>query len=89
MIPFINKQKESYANTKTWYIWKTKFEHRYTNDENYHKFKDHCHYTGKNRGAAHSICSLKYNMPTKILVVFHNGLNYGYQSIIKELANKF
>ena len=30
------------------------------NYKNYCKFRDHCHFTGKYRGAAHSICKLKY-----------------------------
>ena len=33
----------------------------------------HCHYTGKWRGAAHSICNLRYKVPKEIPVVFHNG----------------
>ena len=49
----------------------------------------HCHYTGKYRGAAHSICYLRFNVPSEIPVVFHNGSNYDYHFIIKELANKF
>ena len=28
----------------------------------YHKIRDHCHYTGKYRGAAHDICSLRYKV---------------------------
>ena len=27
--------------------------------KNMQKFRDHCHYTGKYRGAAHSICNLR------------------------------
>ena len=37
----------------------------------------------------HSICKLKYSVPKKISIVFHNESNYDYQFIIKELAEKF
>ena len=50
---------------------------------------DHSHFTGKYRSAAHSICNLRFNVPNEIAVVFHNGLNYDYHFIIKELANEF
>ena len=56
---------------------------------NYIKVRDHCHYTGKYRGAAHKICNLKYNAPRKIPVVFHNGSSYDYHFIIKGLAEGF
>ena len=46
---------------------------------------DHCHYTGKYRGAANSICNLKLNVPNEIPVVFHDGLNYDYHFIILTL----
>ena len=62
---------------------------KFANDRNYQKVRDHCHYTGKYRGAAHSVCNLKLNVPYEIPVVFHNGSNYGYHFIIKELANEF
>ena len=39
----------------------------------YHKVRDHCHYTGKFRGADHNICNLQYKVTTKIPIVFHNG----------------
>ena len=52
----------------------------------YKKVRDHCHYTGKYRGAAHSICNLRYEVPHEIPVKFHNGSNYNYHLIIKELA---
>ena len=38
------------------------------NDEKFKKYrkgKNHCHYTGKFRGAAHSECSLRYKVPKK------------------------
>ena len=37
------------------------------NDKNvfklYLKVRDHCHYTEKFRGAAHSVCNLRYKTP--------------------------
>ena len=57
--------------------------------EMHSKVKDHCHYTGKYRSAAHSICSLRYKTPKEIPVVFHNGSTYDYHLIIKELAEEF
>ena len=53
------------------------------------KLKDHCHYTGRYRGAAHSICNLRYKIPKEIPVVFHNGSKYDYHFIIKQLAREF
>ena len=58
-------------------------------DKKYCKVRDHCHYTGEYRGAANSICNLKYSVPKKIPAVFHNGSNYDYDFIIKQLAEKF
>ena len=49
----------------------------------YHKVKDHCHYTGKYRGPAHSICNLRYQTPKEIQIVLHNGSTYDYHFIIK------
>ena len=34
----------------------------------------HCHFTGKNRGAGHNICNLKFNILNDIPVFFHSGL---------------
>ena len=53
---------------------------KFCNDKNeekkfklYQKVKDHCHYTGKFKGAAHNICNLRYKVPKEIPVVIHNG----------------
>ena len=53
------------------------------------KVRDHCHYTGKYRGAAHSICNLCYKISKEIPLVFHNGSTYDYHFIIKQLAREF
>ena len=57
-------------------------------DKNYRKNRDHCHFTGKSRDVAHSICNLRFNVPNKTPVVFQNWPNYNYRLLIKELANK-
>ena len=56
---------------------------------NCQKVRDHCHYTGKYRGTARSICNLKFNVLNEIAVVFHNSSNYDFHFIIKELANQY
>ena len=53
------------------------------------KVRDHCHYTGKYRGAAHSKCNLNYKIVKEIPVLFHNGSVYDYHFIIKYLAREF
>ena len=40
----------------------------------YRQVRDHCHFAGKYRGTGHGICNLRYNVPNKVLVVFHNGV---------------
>ena len=60
----IKEQQESYENAKICYICQEKLESRYLIDK---KVADHCHYAGEYRGAAHSICNLKYSVPKKLL----------------------
>ena len=40
------------------------------------KVRDHCHFTGRYRGAAHNSCNLKYKKPKFIPVVFNNLSGY-------------
>ena len=88
MIPLTKEEKKIHRKQKKCYICKKIF---CTNDSNkeYFKVKDHCHYTGKYRGAAHNICNLRYKTPKEIPVVFHNGSTYDYHFIIKELPEDF
>ena len=50
------------------------------------KVRDHCHYTGLYRGPAHSLCNLKYKIPSYIPVVFHNLSGYDAYLFIRELG---
>ena len=83
------EQQESYENAKICFICKKKIENKYWKDKKYRKVRDHCHYAGEYRGAAHSICNLKYSVPKKIPIVFRNRSNYDYYFIIKKLAEEF
>ena len=47
------------------------------------KVRDHCHYTGLYRGPAHSLCNLKYKIPSYIPVVFHNLSGYDAHLFIR------
>ena len=57
------EQQESYQNSYVCYICKEKFKNKYVKDKKYRKVRDHCHYTGKYKGAAHSICNSKCIVP--------------------------
>ena len=48
------------------------------------KVRDHCHYTGLYRGSAHSLCNLRYKIPSYIPVVFHNLSEYDAHLFIRE-----
>ena len=80
------KEKIHYNEQEMSYICKKEFDN---NDKKHYKVRDHCHYTGKYRGAAHNICNLRYKVPREIPVVFHNGSIYVYHFIIKELVKEF
>ena len=73
MIPLTNEKNRSYENQKLCHVCKKLFK----KDDK--KVKDHCHFTGKYRGAALN------NIP----IVFHNLSSYDSHFIIKEVANEF
>ena len=75
MIPLTSKEYKSYLNQTNYHICKKEFGGKYITDKYYRKVMDYCHFTGKYRGAVHSIWNLKYSIPKEIPVVFDNGLN--------------
>ena len=50
------------------------------------KVRDHCHFTGKYRGAAHNQCNLQRRKPRVLPVIFHNLQGYDSHLFIKQLA---
>ena len=51
------------------------------------RVRDHCHFTGRYRGAAHNSCNLKYRKPNFIPVFFHNFSGYDSHLFIKKLGS--
>ena len=88
LLPLTKEELKSHQDAKIWYVCGKWILKKLSKSKSYWKVRDHCKYTGKYRGAAHSICSLKLNLPYEIPVVFHNGSNYDYHFILKELENK-
>ena len=70
------------------------FDEKFCTDEddedykNRKKVKDQWHYTEKFRGAAHSICNLRYKVLENIPIVIHNA-SYDTHFIINQLAEEF
>ena len=88
LIPLTKKEEKHHNKQKVCYICKKEFNTDNI-DKKDHKVKDHCHYTGKYRGAAHNICNLRYKIPKEIPIVFHNGSTCDYHFKIKELVKEF
>ena len=83
-----NKQYKSCQNSNICYICK-KNEDKHAKNIKYCKVRNHCHDIGEYRRAAHNICNFKFSVTEEIPIVFHNGSNYGYYFVIKELAEEF
>ena len=92
MKPLTNKEIKPYEKQKVCHICEKKFcddKNKKREYDLYHKVRDHCNYTGNFRTAAHNICNLRYNVPKKIPIVFHNGSTHDYCFVIEKLAEEF
>ena len=50
------------------------------------KVRDHCHISGKYRGAAHWCCNINLKVSRKVPVIFHNLKRYDSDLIFKQLS---
>ena len=92
MTPLTRDDVAVYPSQKQCYICGKAFCYDKKQEKRFKLFKkvrDHCHFTGEFRGAAHCICNLRYKVPHEIPVNIHNGSKYDYHLIIKDLAEKF
>ena len=85
MIDLTECEIYKYENAKYCHVCKKVFGEA----KKHRKVRDDDHYTGKFRGAAHSICNLRYSVQRDIPVFFHNGTNYDFNLIINELPKEF
>ena len=85
MLPLTKMLQREHEKATTCHICMKSFD---DDPENY-KVKDHCHYTGVYRGAAHNKCDLKYEIPKHIPIVFHNLSGYDAHLFIRQLGEKF
>ncbi|XP_055308704.1 uncharacterized protein LOC129572714 [Sitodiplosis mosellana] len=82
----LNEEEEcDFQNADLCHICKKDFNFKWGK---WDKVRDHCHLTGKYRGASHSECNLKFQISKSIPVVFHN-LDYDSHFLIEKLANVF
>ena len=90
MIQLTYEENKSYKEQEACHICKEKFSMD-KDDENYtnrKKVKDHCHYTGKFRGASHSKCNVNDKVPKDISIIIHNA-SQDTHFIINQLAEGF
>ena len=90
MIPLTHEENNFYKKQEACHICTENFCTD-KDDKNYinkRKVKDHCYYTGKFRGAAHSKCNLNYKVPKDIPVIIHNA-TYDTHFIINQVAMEF
>ena len=92
MIPLTDNENKYCEGQKECYICQKEF--CYNKNEKmtfklYNKVRDHCHYTGKFRRAAHSIYNLNYKVHKEIPVAMHNGSTYDHHFLFKKLAEEF
>ena len=77
---FTENDSLKYESTKNCHIC-----NKYIPDEK--KVRDHCHLTGKFRGAAHDACNLNFKYRNFIPVFFHNLSGYDSHLFIKEFGD--
>ena len=88
IIPLTKKEKSTIKNKKPVIYMKKRFVWIKMMKIIKKRVKDHCHYTGKFRGAARSKCNLNYKVPKDIPIIIHNA-SYDTYFIINQLAEEF
>ena len=77
------EERRAYGNATRCYVCRRSFV---TQEGKLDKVRDHCHLTGRYRGATHSKCNLAIRNPKFVPVVFHNLEGYDSHLFIKNLG---
>ena len=80
---FTTKDRIDFSEAKEcWICWK-----KFSFMDGYEKIvRDHCHYTGKYRGAAHASCNLRLRRTKRIPDIFHKFNGYDNHLFVKSLG---
>ena len=81
MVPLSSEEWKKFHESEVCWLCKGKF-----GEKSLSKVRDHCHYTGKFRGAAHQSCNLKFKRPKFTPVFFHNLQNYDAHLFVRALG---
>ena len=79
MIPLSSEEWKKFNESEVCWLCRGKFGEK-------PKVRDHCHYTGKFRGAAHQSCNLKFQRPKFTPVFLHNLQNYDAHLFVRALG---
>ena len=77
---FTFKDKGDFEKAKICWICQKEFK------ETEKKVRDHCHFTGKYRGAAHNLCNLQFKKAKFTPVIFRNLSGYDAHLFVKNLG---
>ena len=81
MIPLTELEWKSFREADVCWLCRKEF-----GEGKLFKVRDHFHYTGKFRGAAHNSCNLKFQRPKFTPVFFHNLQNYDVHLFVPALG---
>ena len=81
MFPLTSQEWKSFHEATVCWLCRKEF-----GEGDLFKVRDHCHFTGKFRGAAHRSCNLKFQRPKFTPVLFHNMQNYDAHLFVRALG---
>ena len=81
MFPLTDEKWKTFREARVCWLCRKEF-----GDGNLRKVRDHCHFSGRFRGAAHSLCNFKFQRPKFTPVFFHNLQNYDAHLFVRALG---